>query len=214
MKHTKTKLFALALALIMAFALAACSNGNSEIGFTGIDHANRPTNTPADTSNTPNPTTTQPPDTTKSLSDDNRLIGRWRAALSHYGFIYLYLYQDGDFIQEVRFNISSSGSMFITSWEESYKGSYSISDGTLSLTFKSAEHHDYGYAWESISLPANRTLTYTYGQLESKIFINLENGGLPPFDASVHLTDNQTTGDTPTLTTFYLTDDGDTVFGR
>ena len=64
MKHTKTRLFALAFALIMALAFAACSNGNSGSGFSGVGHSNRPTsdptNTPADTSNTPDPTGGEP----------------------------------------------------------------------------------------------------------------------------------------------------------
>ena len=154
---------------------------------------------------TPTPTT---------LSGDDRLIGRWRAVLPHYGFIYLYLYQNADFIQEVRFNISSSGSTFVSSWEEVYKGSYDISGGNLSLTFMSAEHHDYGHGWEPIALPANRSLAYTYGELESRTFINFTNGGLPPFDAPVHIREDQTASDTPTLTTFYLMDDGSTVFGK
>ena len=40
------------------------------------------------------------------------------------------------------------------------------------------------------------------------------NGGLPPFDAPLHIREDRTASDTSALTTFYLMDDGGTVFGK
>ena len=87
MKHTKTRLFALAFALIMALAFAACSNGNSGSGFSGVGHSNRPTSdqtgngqseTPTPDTST-EPPTTQPPTLTVAISDILQLGGYdWR----------------------------------------------------------------------------------------------------------------------------------------
>ena len=140
---------------------------------------------------------------------------RWRAGLSAFGFINLYFYPNGQFIQEVRFNIGSSGSVFVTQYEEVYKGSYSVSGDKLTFTYTSAEHKVQGQAWGTIGLPTTRTLTYTFGEGEYiGIYFDLTNGGVPPFNEPVTYSADQTSSDTPTFTRFVETNFVDTVFGR
>ena len=147
---------------------------------------------------------------------DQKLVGfAWRAGLVHYGFIYLYFYPNGEFTQEVRMNSSSSGTTFIISWEEVYKGNYSADGGTLTFTFKSAEHRDAGKAWQSITPPVKRTLTYTFGESEYQgVFFDLTKGGMPPFNAPVTLLNDQKPSDTPVLTRFLEYNFDGTIFER
>ena len=118
MKHTKTRLFALALALIMVLAFAACSNDNSGGGFSGVDHSDRPTsdptNTPADTSPSPDPSSeptgngqeetpppdpsTEPPTTTQPPSEDSWIIGMWRDPNVYHPVACQIFYADGSVI--------------------------------------------------------------------------------------------------------------------
>lgn len=172
MKRRTKKALALLCVLAMGPALFACGGGTS-----GGAISTRGGNQPA-----------QPPsgDQTpiQSERDPSLLSARWRAniELSGSGFICVYFYPNGEFTQEVRFVLSST--VFL--WEEVFKGSYGASNGTLTLKYKSAEHHDYGKEWETTALPADRTLTYTFSEgALGQLYLDIANGGLPPFDEPV-----------------------------
>ena len=156
---------------------------------------------------------TQPPATTRlPSSGGNSLVGMWwRASLAYSGFIYLHFDSNGGFVQEVRFYISD----YVTTWEEAYKGSYSISGNTFTLTYKSAEHKDAGKTWEPIALPDSRTLTYTFGYLEHRgTIFDITNGGLPPFNAPVTILPDERSSDPRVATRFYESNQNTSVFGR
>ena len=138
----------------------------------------------------------------------------WRAGLISGGFIYLHFDSNGGFMQEVRMNTAGPIS-FITLWEEVYKGSYTVSGNTFTLTYTSAEHKKSGEQWGSIALPANRTLTYTFGEDEyNGKYIDVTNGGLPPFNEPVTRLSNQTSSEACVLTRFFETSNDSSALGR
>ena len=173
-KKSRTPLIIAGLAGLVVLIVIIAIASNSGSSGNGIS-ATRPA-TPTGTSTADDPIQTS--------SDAGLLGARWRAniELSGAGFICLYFNANGEFTQEVRFVLSST----VFSWEESYKGTYSASDGTLALTYTSAEHHDYGKGWEAIEPPANRTLAYAYsaGPLGQE-YLDISDGGFPPFDEPV-----------------------------
>ena len=112
----------------------------------------------------------QPPKTTKlSSGGDIDLIvpsEPWYTELgSGYSRMSLNFYSTGQFEYDIYWTSSTYGTFPNVSggllmWEETYKGTYSASNGSLTFAFTSAQHKDADKQWESISLPSTKTFRY------------------------------------------------------
>ena len=153
----------------MFVSLAACG-GSSESGFTGVDHSNRPTSDPIDTSKTPD--TTKPPETTQPLNWNNAVIGTWiyGSAKSDWpyeewtkkNFLYgiaagLYTFKaDGTYFYQFRSYTEYSDDYF------QQQGKYRVEDNKIILCDRTENHIDFDFPKENYENKQLSEKTYYY----------------------------------------------------
>ena len=130
----------------------------------------KPTNPPATTNP---PTTTKPPATTQKPTEppkiDTGLVvpnDTWYAPLgAGRSYLNLEFYSNGEFKYYIEWTTNlvgnppnQTGGNYL--WDETYKGTYTASNGKITLTFTSAQHRDSGGDWKTIPLPATLSCSY------------------------------------------------------
>ena len=105
----------------------------------------------------------------------------WYAELgSGHSRMSLNFHSNGQFDYDIRWTSPTYGSFpnvygGLLMWEETYKGTYTVSNETLTFTFTSARHKDADKQWESISPPSARSFRYEI-RVESSDYWNPNTG--------------------------------------